>query len=261
MASGALRVEVDRLEALPGGLVDVLKEQGRFHEGVSAQVGAGVVFQQEDCGIPALAPGLCDSSLVDPETEKDFTAVESGESEPFGIYRAFQCLPGMHDYESLASDAISRGSSAGYEVALQAIHLDGATVMAGGAQSIAVALANAEKLLAEAGGGFIAVNTYGASLLSGYRGVVDDGGILRTRLGTLIASGVGFTLGGDTNPTTAGGFLLWAVPTMDLFVSSLVVSRGYDLTHNGEAALAEQTGAFVPVCGADITAIDVDPEA
>lgn len=256
MASGALRVDITGLTGPTGGLVDVLNAQGRLHDSADPHVGAGITFETEFCGTPDLAPGLCDSALVPPDTEKEFVTPGADESDPFGIYWGAKCLPGFYDYESLASGELERMRSVGYEKAMQKQILDPATLVTGGPFTIPIALAIAEEMLGVATGGVgeISVGLFGASLLSGYRGVVDDDGFLRTRLGTPIIAGAGFA---ERNSGTPGGFKMWVHAPVDLWVGPIFTNQGYDLVINEEVAVAEQVGSFSKPCF--IAAIAVQP--
>jgi len=258
MAGGVLLVDITGLESPTGGLVDLLRMQGRYHEGVDPHVGAGITYQVDYCDTPDLAPGLCDSDLVPPDTEKEFASPDADESDPFGIYWGVGCMLALHDYEGIARAQLERVGSVGFEKAFQKQILDPAPVAPGGPFSIPIALAIAEEMLGVATGGIgeISVGLFGASLLSGYRGVIGDGDILRTRLGTPIIAGAGLA---ERNSGDPGGFTMWVHSPVDLFVGDIITNRGYDLKLNSEVAIAEQVGSFSKPCF--IAAIQVDPGA
>jgi hypothetical protein len=241
MVAGALRVDVAAVTAARGGLLEVLKRDGRVHD-APAQVAAGIMYQMPLCVVPDLAPGLCNSDLVPPDTEKVSVSPEADETDPFGIYTAVECLPGLHDYQALALDALNVGASHGYEVALQALILDDVTDYVGSPVGIPKAIALAEEFL-QGRAGYIITSRAGASYLSGYRGVIDKDFLLYTRQGTPIIGGSGID-GAAAGPTIT----IYVVGEFDLFVGPDIANRGYGPQTNVELAIAERAGSFSKPC-------------
>lgn len=256
MVQGRFNVEVADFAPGRGGILEVLDKAGRLHRGADPKVGIGVIYDQWMCGRSKLAPGLCDDTLVAPDTEKVPEGPANDESSPFGIYRSLECLPGVLDYEGLTKAALARGAEWGVGQALQGLLLDGATVS--GTLSIADAVAESEDLLGynSSGAGFIVTSRYGASRLSGYRGVTDKDFLLYTRQGTPIINSAGVSRGIDGDPAADGTFHIWVVSPFDLFLADTVYTEGTDLTHNVMTGLAEQVGVFANPCYIEAILVD-----
>lgn len=266
---GLMQAEVSATQAVAGGLLSVVPPVITS----DPRVGAEVAWQASPGGPAGITDALCDlptalSSLAD--AEKTLEEPDEGYAPPFGIYRAFECMPGELDYLALARDGLGSGESMAIEDILQALYYEDTALLTptdstptpGTAVSIAQGLAILEQWFASGIGmqGLIHASRYGAHLLGSQRGVNASGGLLETIQGTPIVNGSGYS---DVAPSgsavvAAGGeFWAWATGPVDIFLGPVLENKGYNLPINKETAVAERMGSIVVRGG--VTAVLIDP--
>ena len=258
MAGGFLNIAVPAGPQRPGGLLSVLTKNDLVHDG-PGQIGAGITYDVASCAPALPAPGLCDTAAeMEPWDEKVFQSPGGDESNPFAIHYGVECLPGQYDYEALARDGLTSGQSFALGLGLKAIILDGADDLIGDPVSVRDGLAIAEQSQGETNYGprFITTSRYGASYLSGYRGVVDAGDLLYTRQGTPIINEDALYVAGSPSPAGAP-FLIYVHSPIHLYLGAIETTKGYDLTHNVETAIAERVAVFTNPCW--LYSIEIDP--
>lgn len=241
-----------------GGLINVLDKADRLIDADISSVARGFTADPDTlCGHPGLAPGLCEvDASITVDSTKTPQQPDFMQGPVFAAYRAVECMPGVLDYEGLATRSLVKNETWAVEKASQqALYVAddyfsaAPTDLTTGSASEGIALM--EQWLGQMGGGIIHTTRYGAQHLIADAQVRNyDDFLLYTRQGTPVVNGAGYLNVSPAGVLASSGFYMWATPWLMLYRSGVEYNQGYDLPTNKQTGIAERAYAIVPDCDA-----------